>query len=214
MARRPIVSVPPPGGSGTMQRMGLLGQASCARRWQEEPGCSKCRRGCLEDGATRSCDHAGIVAPNGRPRYFGFAPASAGAISLMPSDRHGNRRGWIAIGAQPASGRRNADSGVDGVPVGGPEFGLNLVDMRPGGRRATSGQVVHRGQQGGKEYAGWATMWPSSDYWCRGVPAWPPCRCPRRRAPASEAAMNSSRSPSSTFCGSERSTLVRRSFTI
>ena len=31
---------------------------------------------------------------------------------------------------------------------------------------------------------------------------------------ASVAAMNSSRSPSSTFCGSERSTLVRRSFTI
>ena len=31
---------------------------------------------------------------------------------------------------------------------------------------------------------------------------------------ASDAAMNSSRSPSSTFCGSERSTPVRRSFTI
>ncbi len=31
---------------------------------------------------------------------------------------------------------------------------------------------------------------------------------------ASDAAMNSSRSPSSTFCGSLRSTFVRRSFTI
>ncbi len=31
MARRPIASVPPPGGSGTMQRMGRAGQAPWAR---------------------------------------------------------------------------------------------------------------------------------------------------------------------------------------
>jgi hypothetical protein len=39
----------------------------------------------LEESATRSCDPAGIVAPNTRRRYFGLSPGAAGAISLMPS---------------------------------------------------------------------------------------------------------------------------------
>ena len=35
MARRPIASVPPPGGSGTMQRMGRAGHAPWARAMLE-----------------------------------------------------------------------------------------------------------------------------------------------------------------------------------
>jgi hypothetical protein len=93
-------------------------------------------------------------------------------------DRHCHRRGWIAVGAQPAPGDRDADRGVDGVPVRGAELGLHLVDMRPGRRRTPSGQIVHRGQQGRQELCG-------AERRCghrRTIEPRPlPCPCPRRR---------------------------------
>src|SRR4051794_17937615 len=90
----------------------------------------------------------------GGPIGFSVLPwlARLGRLQeLHPVARQCDRRRRIAVGAQPAARDGNADRGIDRVAVVGRQLCLDLIDMRPGRRRPSAGELVHGGQQRGQE---------------------------------------------------------------
>ncbi len=172
------------------------------------PMCLHCRHGNEQRSrATRSatCDRCyKAVRPGVAPRS-GENRADAGFERRRVRAPRGVYAGPARCGAAQRREKRPGRGTRGAVPGGEPKSLTRLVF--PGGRGGAAARLA----------AGSGTFRVPLPAARCALPVARQAAClsfPSPTRAASDAAMNSSRSPSSTFCGSERSTLVRRSFTI